>query len=79
MLEFKTLVLALNDPSLQQVLKQLEEAGWIMVPGVSPQVIYVICRPLQQPLASGEGFGQLKIDESKMYFIDQNGNRQDRH
>jgi len=78
-LEFKTLVLSLHDPNLQQTLKQLEESGWIMVPGVPPQVIYVICRPLQQPVAEGAGFGQLKIDESKLYFIDKDGNRVDRH
>lgn len=78
MLEFKTLVMSLQDPNLQQTLQQLEQSGWIMVPGVPPQVIYVICRPLQQP-GQQEGFGQLRIDESKMYFVDKDGNRVDRH
>ena len=79
MLEFQTLVLSLNDPNLQSTLEQMERDGWIMVPGVAPQVIYVICRTLQQPQASGAGFGQLRIDESKLYFIDKDGNRVERH
>jgi hypothetical protein len=74
-------VLSLHDPNLQATLKQLEEAGWIMVPGVPPQVIYVICRPLQQQpqMMKGEGFGKLQIDESKLYIIDKDGNRVERH
>lgn len=80
MLEFKTLVLALNDPALRDTLKKLEQEGWVQVPGVPPQVMYVICRQVgQQAEMRGEGFGKFTIDESKLYFIDKDGNRVDRH
>jgi hypothetical protein len=80
MLEFKTLILSLNDPALPDTLKQMESDGWIPVPGVPPQVMYVICRQVgQQQMMRGEGFGKLAIDETKMYFIDKDGNRVERH
>jgi hypothetical protein len=80
MLEFQTVILSLHDPDLPGRLKQLETDGWIMVPGVPPQVIYVICRPAgQETMMRGEGFGKLSIDETKLYFIDKDGNRVERH
>lgn len=78
MVESKFLMLNLHDPNLQTTLKQLEQEGWQMVPGFPPQVLYVIHREVAH-MMKGEGFGQLQIDESQLYFIDKDGNRVDRH
>jgi hypothetical protein len=80
MLEFDMLMLPL-DANIQEELKTRSEQGWIMVPGTKPQVIYQICRPIQQQQAQAEvhGFGKLSIDESKLYIIDKDGNRVERH
>jgi hypothetical protein len=84
MLEFDTLVVPL-DANVQQALEAKAQEGWMLVPGTVPRAIYQICRPLQQQqpqdpqVAKKEGFGVLRIDESKMYFIDKDGNRVERH
>ncbi len=80
MLEFDTLVVPL-DANVQQALEAKAQEGWMLVPGTVPRAIYQICRPLQQqqPQAESKGFGVLRIDESKMYFIDKDGNRVERH
>ena len=78
-LEFDMLVLRL-DPNVQPTLEAKGKEGWIIVPGTTPIVVYNLCRPaVDQPMADMKGTASLKIDESKIYIIDKDGNRVERH
>jgi len=78
MLEFDVLVVPL-DANVQAAIQAKATEGWMLVPGTVPHAIYQICRPMQQPLAAHKGFGALQVDESKMYFVDKDGNKVERH
>ena len=78
-LEFDMLVLRL-DSNAQPTLEAKGKEGWITVPGTTPLVVYNLCRPtVDQPMADMKGTASLKIDESKIYIIDKDGNRVERH
>ena len=78
MLEFDMLMIPIDQNTQSAIQAKIAE-GWMLVPGTTPRALYVICRPLQQPMTEHKGFGVLNLDESKMYFVDKDGNKVERH
>jgi hypothetical protein len=69
MLEFTLVMLAL-DNDLQSKLDQLTAQRYIQVPGTTPQVVYMLCRPASaDSLLQGAGFGKFGIDDSQVNII----------
>lgn len=79
-LEFGTLILQLG-PDLQAALEAKGKEGWIIVPGTIPLVVYNICRPVvgQESQLNVQGEMKLTVDDTKIYIIDKDGNKVERH
>ncbi len=69
MLEFTLVMLAL-DNDLQTKLDALTAQRYIQVPGTTPQVVYMLCRPASaESVIQGSGFGKFGIDDSQVSII----------
>jgi hypothetical protein len=77
MLEFQLLAVPQSGDSAtnQRVVDEMvTQQGWLPVPGTVPVLMVAVFRPAQaQTLASGQGFGALKLDESKIQVIKSDG------
>ena len=69
-IEHTVKVLQLDD-SFQTEIKALEAQGWQQVPGVLPVAVYHLIRmkPAENHANQAGGFGDLKIDDSKIHVI----------
>jgi len=65
-LEFRTAVLELDD-KFQERVNNLQQDGWMIMPGTQPVAFYQLCRQLERPAAAG--FATLQIDESKIGIL----------
>jgi hypothetical protein len=69
MLEF-TLVMLSLDNDLQTKLDALTAQRYIQVPGTTPQVIYMLCRPAStEQVAQGFGFGKFGVDDTQVKIL----------
>ena len=58
------------DENLPDEVKKLEAEGWNAVPGVLPVAVYHLVRSKrpQAPAQQG-GFGQIRVDDSKVFTL----------
>ena len=73
-LEFSTVLVALdNQDSHNKQMQALAQEGWMLVPGITPQAIYQLCRqpgaPAQPAMTEAAGQATLSIDESKITIL----------
>jgi hypothetical protein len=69
MLEFTLMMLPLDD-GLQAKLDALTKQHYIQVPGTTPQVVYMLCRPASaETVSSHLGFGKFGIDDTQVKIL----------
>jgi hypothetical protein len=58
------------DDGLQAKLDALTKQRYIQVPGTTPQVVYMLCRPASaDQLLQGVGFGKFGVDDTQVKIL----------
>lgn len=64
------------DENYQAELDKLQKEGWQPAPGAKPIAIWHLARAKRVPMAGGAGFGDLKVDDSKIMILKPDGTLQ---
>jgi hypothetical protein len=67
-LEYQTVMIPIDEQFQNEVQKHVE-AKWEVLPGTKPVAIYHLVRIKAVQAAAVGGFGDMKIDDSKIHLI----------